>query len=255
MIYRDQRRRIYAFIDESGKPEQLKKGPFVLAAVTVFEEDINISKEITRKFLNHWKILLQEATQMSVDFKEIHTREIVQGENGWRKVDPRLRNMFILSAASMLSQLPLYLNIVVTRLEDLNIEIRNPRGVRKHAFKLLLERVLYTTPDNIDELLIAYDSQSIGEDKKIEIDLLDGLRESYADFDGDVYMRFPHSEEEELIQWADFAAYTIRNIKMERYQVRGIELFRAFKVIEDKIRRCPSGYTYDGCGLKEWVIE
>jgi len=253
MILVRRRKRIYAFIDESGKPEQLKGTPFVLVAVTLFEEHVNYSKEETREFLNRYKKLFK--TKFKIDFKEMHIREIVNGEGEWRKVDFQERNSFIMAAARKLSKLPLYLNIVVTKAGNSNTLIRRPRGIRRHAFRLLIERILYTTPIKLDELLIAYDSISINEDKKIEIDLIEASRGSYAKFKGDIYMRFPRSEEEELIQWADFVAYIVSNIERKRYQIKGIDLQSAFKTIENKIRRCPSGgSTYEGCGLKRWII-
>ncbi len=141
---RRERRRLYAFIDESGKPHQLYEGPSVLAAVTVTEDQLDMCRDAVSMFIERWNQILQsEYTRMKPVIQEIHAREVVQGEGFWRGVKPEHRNEFILSAAELVSGLPLYLNIVVVRLAP-GVEVRNPHGVRRRAFKLLVKRILYS---------------------------------------------------------------------------------------------------------------
>ncbi len=251
---RRERRRLYAFIDESGKPHQLYEGPFVLAAVTVTEDRVEECRYAVMRFIEEWNRMLQsEYIEMKPVVSEIHAREVVQGEGFWRGVKPEHRNQFILSAAELVSRLPLYLNIVVVRLAP-GVEIRNPRGVRRHAFKLLVERILYSER-HVDELLVFIDSAGVGEDEQIKAEIIRGVEEGFAELSGRPLVTFVDSRGEPLVQVADLVAYIVRNVEMHRYRVRGVDLGRAYRLIERRIRPCPGRETYEGCGLKRWLID
>ena len=243
---------LLAYVDESGKPHQLREGPFVVAAAVIRSEELRAAEEKIHGFLKYWERRLKEHhPNMEIPpLEEIHTRAVVMGEGFWRGVRPRLRNEFILGAADLVGHLPLVFNIVVLRMEP--GAPLDPRRVRYEVHKRLIERIVMTD-SRVDEIVVKYDSAGF-EDHEIAVELLRGLREGYVQYRGRISIGFVDSKRSPLIQAADLMAYVTKMIEMGRLLVRRVEMDKAFLLLEPRIRRCPYKRSYVGCGLKDAVL-
>ncbi|ALL02083.1 hypothetical protein Pyrde_2040 [Pyrodictium delaneyi] len=246
------RRVLLAYVDESGKPHQLREGPFVVTAAMIWPEELRAAEEKIHGFLKYWERRLKEHhPNMEIPpLEEIHARTVVMGEGFWRGVKPRLRNEFILGAADLVGHLPVVFNIVVLRMEP--GAPLDPHRVRYEVHKRLIERIVMTDP-RVDEIVVKYDSAGF-ENHGIAVELLRGLHEGYVQYRGEVSIGFVDSRRSPLIQAADLMAYVTRMVEMGRYLVRGIEIDRAFILLEPRIRRCPHSNDYEGCGLKRATL-
>lgn len=254
------KRVLLAHIDESGQPYQLKDGPFVLAAVTTPLEVIDHDENIVKDFLDKWLAQLTASyTQLNIDSKrfELHARSIIQGEGFWRKIDPDDRISLLKDAADVIASMRSTLNIVVVKREPGAI-VGNWKGVRKHALRILVERILKTMrlPPHI--LLVDYDTAAARLDAELRDELREAAKTTIFEHNTRVYVDFHDSRQSPLIQVADLVAYIQRMVSMHRYEVKygsaTLDIEDIYLKIERRIRRCPGSDSYKGCGLKVWQL-
>lgn len=239
---------LFCFIDESGQPYQLDEGPYVLTAVSVKPDYLRSSEGKVREFIAKWN------KQIGFNINEIHTRQIVQGEQNWRSISKSVRQQVLSEFAHLVSSLPIIINSVAV-VKEVGAKIYNWQGIRQHALATLLERVILTPCHPPDILIIAFDSAAARQDYMVKCELEEAISRTLVRHNTRLFTSFEDSKKSPLIQVADFAGYLIRNILVNRYKVHGINLEELFLKIESRIRRCPGKDTYWGCGLKIWKIE
>lgn len=254
------KRVLLAHIDESGQPYQLKDGPFVLAAVTTPLEVIDHDEDIVRDFLNKWLAQLTASyPQLNIDNSrfELHARSIIQGEGFWRKIDPSDRVSLLEDAADVIASMRSSLNIVVVKREP-GAVVSRWRGVRKHALRILVERILKTMRYPPHILLIDYDTAAARLDAELRDELREAAKTTIFEHNTRVYVDFHDSRQSPLIQVADVVAYIQRMVSMHRYEVRYgsavLDVEGIYLKIEQRIRKCPGSNSYKGCGLKVWQL-
>ena len=237
------------FIDESGDPLQLNEGPYVISSVAVREEELGVID-------NAFHDLIRSINgQYRIRVNEIHTKLLVKGNSPWR-IPIVERARIFQEIADLISRLNIVLNIVAVVKARPGVEISRRRalGIRRHALKLLVER-LYMTRADEELALIVLDSKNLREDANIRRDVERGIEEGLANPTYRTYITFSYSHREPAIQIADYVAYLVRHIIMKQYRWQSFDFERAFLTIESKIRRCPGEETYEECGLKVWEIE
>jgi len=251
---------LLAHIDESGQPYQLKDGPFVLAAVTTPLEVIDFDEAVVKRFLGRWLSQLQTGyPQLGIDAAEfeLHARSVVQGEGFWRKIKPDDRVRFLEEAADMIASLRSTLNIVVIEREP-GAEVKDWRGIRKHALRILVERILMSMYALPRILLVDYDTAAAKLDAELRNELREAAKTTKFKHKTRVYVDFHDSKHSPLIQVADFVAYIQRMVSMHKYAINyntaKLDIEKLYLKIERRIRRCPGRTSYEGCGLKIWQL-
>ncbi len=238
---------LIVYVDESGQPHQLDEGPYVIASVAIDEDRLPQVISAIENFVAGIR------RSYGIDVDEIHTKNLVKGNREWYGVSIDTRRKIFEDFAQLVSNLDIVLNIVVVK-RGLGVRIASPEGIRSHAMKLLIERI-FMTPSRYPIAILVFDSSTIGQDANIRSEVEKAVRESLAHRSYRVYVSFKDSIEEPAIQIADFVAYIVRSIKMHQYSWRGFNFEKAFLLFENRIRRCPGQDTYEGCGLKEWIID
>ncbi len=237
------------FVDESGDPLQLDEGPYILSSVAVCEDKLGVVDSSFSRFLSHIN------NQYGIRVNEVHAKHLVKGNSPWR-LPMRDRARIFQEIAELVSRLDIVLNIVAVVKSRPGVEIskKRARGIRKHALKLLVER-LYMTRADENIALIIFDSKNLREDANIRHDIEKGIEEALANPTYRTYITFSYSHLEPAIQIADYVAYLTRYIVTKQYRWQSFDFEKAFLTIEPRIRRCPGQNTYEGCGLKIWEIE
>ncbi len=247
-----------AYIDESGHPHQLDFGPYVIATVMAPKKCINT---ITRSLIEGTRRILEPISHVLQWFPkdaEIHTAEIVQGMKLWRKVKIKEKQRVLNDYSKLIVELPIKSIIIIVK-RELGSIVYNWRGLRVHAYKILVERILMSPgrpPRNINFII---DSASPGIDEKIRADIEIGLRSGLVNTtQTEIVINFADSKTEPLLQVADFYAYLFREAEMHRYKIqRGkyvIDLETPLLNALERVRKCPETDIYEGCGIKRWVI-
>lgn len=235
------------YVDESGQPHQLDEGPYVIASVAIDENNLDAAVDAVKGFLE------RVSRVHGVNVGEIHTKCLVKGVGDWYGVPMRVRKAVFDEFAQLISGLDMVLNIVVVRKGRPGAKISSPEGIRKHAVKLLVERI-FMTPSTHPVAILVFDSSTIGQDANIKRDVEEAVRTALTKPSYRIYVAFKDSREEPLLQVADYVAYVTRYIYTHQYRWKDFSFENAFLSFEDRVRRCPGQDTYEGCGLKVWEI-
>ena len=121
----------------------------------------------------------------------------------------------------------------------------------------LVERLFMTKPlyPSHSMVILVFDEPGGMLNVKIEGDIEYAVKNSRAKQTYDrIFNVFKSSVEEPPLQLADYVAYVVRRVFKGQLQHGAFSFGRAFQLFEGRIRRCPNGNTYHGCGLKVWVI-
>ena len=247
-----------ALVDESGKGNCNQKGPFVLSASIIEDVDIALieNKFEKTKFMNLPGISPKT---------EIHAKEIVHGENEYRKYTQPQRKYFLDELYKIVSSLNLTIIGVVIEKNDCK-NMKMPSGPQLKAKEISYEKLAITLiterltlfmkkiPDG--RLLIVMDEGEFSHDKKLSQstseEIEKGLYTSAIAAKSRIFSKplFLRSDVFLPLQLADLVSYAI----FKKYSMPITSMFDFspwFTMLEGKFDRCPRG-GYLNCGLKKW---
>ena len=241
---------LFAYVDESGQPDQLDRGPYVLVSVVIDEGDVDYVSSQISGFIN--ALPSRYGVGGVVEF---HTIDVVTGSNEWRGVSEDVRARVFNDFAELISGLNFLLNIVVVRAAG-NVRVNKPDRVRRYAIMNLIERLFMAKSlyPNQSRVVMVIDSLGGVLNDRIRNDIEYAIKNSRARPTYKLLKAFESSVEEPPLQLADYVAYVVRRVFKGQLQHGAFSFGRAFQLFEGRIRRCPNGNTYHGCGLKVWEI-
>lgn len=252
---------IFAFVDESGHPTQIRQGPYILCACLIpSEQDVAYLEQLVLDVKKKFNVPPNA---------EIKGKDIVEGHGPWRKIDRNVRVRFV---EELLRELASYKNrqhpkyptfIVIALKQRWSSQSTRPGEILESGYELLCERILLTSNawyiSNIvpksTRLHIVIDSTSSAMDAKIKdrIEKIIKYGKYISNYNTPlkerIHVSFRDSKLEVGIQLADLVAYVARHYVMEIREKQGFPMDKYWNIIWNSLLDRKGGRV-DGVGWK-----
>ena len=252
---------IFAFVDESGHPTQIRQGPYILATCLVpSEQDVAYLEQLVLDVKKRFGVPLDA---------EIKGKDIVEGHGPWRKIRRDVRTRFVKSlleeiAAYRDRQRPKYpVFIIVALVHAWGRPVPEPEKILETGYELLCERIILTASawydagvvPKVSYLNIIIDSTSSATDAKIKdrIEKIVKYGKYIAKYRTPLrermYVSFRDSKLEVGIQLADLVAYVARHFIMRISERQGFPMDQYWNIIWERLLDRKEGRV-EGVGWK-----
>ena len=245
---------LFAFIDESGKPNIKENTPFVLAAVLVDEQDVSSIEKSVYEAAKTSIPALQEPF-------EIHSNEIIHRIGVFENHTETNRIRLYENVCNEIAKSNLtLLSSIVTKTPSKSASPVSPKQameqIEEIAFEHLLERILLEASNKTkaDKILAVIDQSGFSHDHKLQERIRILLRngEYLKKFSSKITLfgpDFRDSKEHVMLQISDVVSYTLFQCEQKK-KIRDFDFDKYFNIIKPRFSNKLG--IINGYGIKIW---